>query len=44
VHDGRIRIFDGDVGEVWIPWEEVRKATTEHEFPTPTGKKKGMQR
>jgi hypothetical protein len=25
---------------VWIPWEEVRKATTEHEFPPPAGKKK----
>jgi ribosome maturation factor RimP len=44
IENGRIRIIDGDVGEVWIPWEEVRKATTEHEFPPPAGKKKGMQR
>src|SRR5215510_15729484 len=23
MEDGRVQIFDGDVGEVWIPWEEV---------------------
>ena len=39
-----IRLGDGDVGEVWISWDDVVKATAEHHFPVPGGKKKGAQR
>ncbi len=39
-----IRLGDGDVGEVWISWDDVVKATAEHPFPVPGGKKKGAQR
>jgi ribosome maturation factor RimP len=43
VGEEQISVVDGDVGEVKIPWEEVRKATTEYEFSPPGGKKKGAQ-
>ncbi|MBI3301372.1 MAG: ribosome maturation factor RimP [Deltaproteobacteria bacterium] len=44
VGEAQVSLVDSDVGEVRIPWEEVRKATAEHEFPAPGGKKKGAQR
>lgn len=39
-----VNITDGDVGAVRIPWEDVVKATAEHDFPAPSNKKKGVQR
>jgi ribosome maturation factor RimP len=44
VEDNRICIIDGDVGQVWIPLDEVRKATTEYEFPPVGAKRKGTPR
>ena len=44
VGEAEIRLVDGDVGEVRISWDEVVKATAEHPFPVPGGKKKGAQR
>lgn len=44
VGETRVSLVDGDVGEVWILWEEVLKATTEYDVPAPGGKKKGAQR
>jgi hypothetical protein len=42
-HD-QVCIIDGDVGEMWIRLDNVRKAATEYEFPVPRVKRKGMQR
>ena len=39
VEEGRVCIADGDVGKVWIPLNDVRKAKTEYEFP-PVGVKR----
>jgi ribosome maturation factor RimP len=44
VEDERVCIMDGDVGAVWIPLIDVKKATVEYEFPSPGGKRKGAQR
>jgi ribosome maturation factor RimP len=44
VEEGRVQIVDGDVGEVWISLDNVRKAATEYEFPATGLKKKGAQR
>jgi len=44
VEGDRIRLVDGDIGEVWIPLEGVKKATTEYEFPSGGIKRKGAQR
>jgi ribosome maturation factor RimP len=45
VGEDRISLVDGDVGEVQIPWEDIRKATAEHDFSASKGgKKKGPQR
>jgi ribosome maturation factor RimP len=44
VEDNRVCIIDGDVGQVWIPLDEVRKATTEYEFPPVGAKRKGAHR
>ena len=44
VEEDRIRLIDGDSGEVWIPLEGVKKATAEYEFPSGGIKKKGAQR
>ena len=41
VEDDRVCIRDGDVGKVWIPLDDVRKATTEYEFPPVGVKRKG---
>jgi ribosome maturation factor RimP len=35
-----IRLRDAEVGEVEISWENIRKATSVHEFPVPQAKKK----
>jgi ribosome maturation factor RimP len=45
VREDGISLVDEDVGEVHLPWEEVRKATAEYDFSIPkSGKKKGPQR
>lgn len=44
VEDNRVCIIDGDVGQVWIPLDDVRKATTEYEFPPVGAKRKGTPR
>jgi ribosome maturation factor RimP len=44
VEEDRVRITDGDVGEVWISLDNVRKAATEYEFPAIGVKRKGAQR
>jgi hypothetical protein len=44
VEDDRVCIVDGDIGPVWLPLAEVRKATVEYEFPSPGIKRKGVQR
>ncbi len=44
VEDDRVCIVDGDVGAVWIPLDDVKKATVEYEFPSPGIKRKGAQR
>lgn len=44
VEENRVGITDGDVGQVWIPLDNVRKATTEYEFPPVGMKKKGAPR
>jgi ribosome maturation factor RimP len=44
VEDNRVCIIDVDVGQVWIPLDEVRKAATEYEFPPVGVKKKGTPR
>lgn len=44
VEDDRVSICDGDIGEVWIPLEDVKKAMTEYEFPSVGAKRKGAQR
>ncbi len=44
VEKERVCIIDGDVGEVWIPLEDVRKAASEYEFPSVGVKRKGGQR
>ena len=36
----RVGLLDGDVGEVWIAWDDVLKATATHDFPVPGNKKK----
>ena len=40
----RVCIVDGDIGLVWLPLAEVRKATVEYEFPSPGIKRKSAQR
>lgn len=44
VSEMQVRLVDGDVGQVWIAWDDILKATTEHEFPNPGSKKKGLAR
>jgi ribosome maturation factor RimP len=44
VGETQVALLDNDVGEVWIAWDEILKATAEHEFPAPTPKKKGARR
>lgn len=44
VTEAGIRVLDGDVGQVQITWDDVVKAATAHEFPPPSGKKKGARR
>jgi ribosome maturation factor RimP len=44
VEDDRVCVVDRDVGEVWIPLDDVRKATAEYEFPAAGVKKKGAPR
>jgi ribosome maturation factor RimP len=44
VGETQVGLIDGDVGKVWIAWDDILKATTEHEFPVPGGKKKGTPR
>jgi ribosome maturation factor RimP len=44
VGEVQIRLLDGEVGEVHIPWEEVLKATAEHDFTVPGSGKKKAQR
>lgn len=44
VENDRVCICDSDVGEVWIPLDNVRKAATEYEFPAAGMKRKGAQR
>lgn len=44
VEETRIGLLDGDVGEVWIAWDDVLKATAEYNFPVPGSKKKGTLR
>lgn len=44
VEDNRVCIIDVDVGQVWIPLDDVRKAATEYEFPPVGVKKKGTPR
>ncbi len=44
VGETRVSLLDGDVGEVWVAWDNVLKATAEHDFPVPSSKKKGTLR
>lgn len=44
MEENRVCLIDGDIGEVWIPLEEVRKASSEYEFPLTGVKRKGAQR
>lgn len=44
VEEARVCIMDGDIGAVWIPLDDVKKATVEYEFPAPGMKRKGVQR
>jgi hypothetical protein len=44
VEEERVCVSDSEVGQVWIPLDEVRKATTEYEFPSVGVKKKGTPR
>jgi ribosome maturation factor RimP len=44
VSDMKVGLVDGDVGQVWIAWDDILKATAEHEFPNPGSKKKGLPR
>jgi ribosome maturation factor RimP len=44
VGETQVTLLDNDVGEVQIAWDEILKATAEHEFPVPTPKKKGARR
>lgn len=42
--EDRVCITDGDVGTVWISLNDVRKATTEYEFPPIGAKRKTAHR
>ena len=44
VSEMQVGLIDGDVGKVWIAWDDILKATAEHEFPSPSSKKKGSPR
>ena len=45
VEPNHIVLIDELVGEVRLAWGDIRKATTEYQFPPPaTGKRKGRQR
>ena len=44
VNETQVGLVDGDVGRVWIAWDDIFKATAEHEFPSPSSKKKGVPR
>lgn len=44
VEEERVCIIDGDVGEVWISLDNVKKAASEYEFPATGVKRKGAQR
>lgn len=44
VEEERVCLCDGDIGEVWLPLEDVKKAMTEYEFPSVGVKRKGAQR
>ncbi|MGH7965896.1 MAG: ribosome maturation factor RimP [Candidatus Binatia bacterium] len=39
-----ISLVDRDVGPKQIAWEDVLKASVAHDFPVPSGKKKGARR
>jgi ribosome maturation factor RimP len=44
VSEMQVGLVDGDVGKVWIAWDDILKAAAEHEFPRPGSKKKGLPR
>ena len=44
VGETQVGLVDGDVGRVGIAWDDIVKATAEHEFPHPGNKKKGLPR
>jgi len=44
VGETQVGLVDGDVGKVWIAWDDIVKATAEYEFPVPGSKKKGIPR
>jgi len=44
VGEAQLRLMDGEIGEVHIPWEEVLKATAEYDFPVPGSGRKKAQR
>jgi len=44
VGETQVGLVDGDVGKVWIAWDDILKAAAEHEFPVPGSKKKGVPR
>jgi ribosome maturation factor RimP len=40
VGEKQVAVQDSDVGTIRIPWEDILKATTEHDFLSSIGKKK----
>jgi len=44
IEETRVCLLDSEVGEVQITLDDILKATAEHDFPAPAGKKKGARR
>jgi ribosome maturation factor RimP len=44
VEKTQVCLIDSEVGEVHITWDVILKASAEHNFPVPAGKKKGAHR
>jgi len=44
VGQGQVALLESNIGEVQIAWGDILKATAEHDFPVPGGKKKGARR
>jgi len=43
VRETQVALLDNEVGEVWISWDDIAKATAEYDFPMPGKKKKNTR-